>query len=420
MKFQKVGKTLAWTGGLFFFCALVAIPIWGAEAQTLEGLEKTIQDQQTRINNQQQELEQLKTQVDTLTAQNTADKRAVAVTNTNPKATVKLYGQINKAVLFSDDGDGADTYLVDNDNSSTRLGLVGTLTPSDRYKIGTRIEAEYQTNPSNVVSQTNQRPDDDGFEKRHLDLWVDAGIYGKLSLGWGSTASDGTAEVDLSGTGVVGYASIADMAGGQLFYDKLTGSHSTTTVGSVFSDMDGLGRDERVRYDSPVFYGLTASASYINDGGGDLAVRYNAAIGTFKLATAAAFSNPGGASDTIGNQLSGSISVLHETGFNGTMAMGIRDHQHDDRDDGGFFYVKFGYRARWCPLGVTSLSIDYGRYADIGQDGDDADTLGLQMVQDFQEWGTEVYLGCRFHDLDRNGADYDSINSLMAGMRVKF
>jgi hypothetical protein len=61
------------------------------------------------------------------------------------------------------------------------------------------------------------------FQKRHVDLWVDTPAFGKFSLGYGSTASDGTSEMDLSGTGVIGYSSIADMAGGQLFYDKRTG-----------------------------------------------------------------------------------------------------------------------------------------------------------------------------------------------------
>jgi hypothetical protein len=184
--------------------------------------------------------------------------------------------------------------------------------------------------------------------------------------------------------------------------------------------MDGLGRDERIRYDSPTFYGVTGSVSYINDGGGDFAARYSAQLDAFKLAAAAAFSNPGSTSDTIDDQLSGSVSVLHDSGLNATVAMGVRGHKQAGRDDGGFFYTKFGYRARWCPLGVTSLSVDYGRYSDIGQNGDDADTIGLQMVQDLQEWGTEMYLGCRFHTLDRNGTDYDNINSLMVGMRVKF
>jgi hypothetical protein len=38
------------------------------------------------------------------------------------RLTVKLYGQVNKAVLYSNDGDKGNTYLVDNDNSSTRMG----------------------------------------------------------------------------------------------------------------------------------------------------------------------------------------------------------------------------------------------------------------------------------------------------------
>jgi len=420
MRFRKNGKTLSWVGAVFFFWSLSAATVWGADDKDLDRLEKTIQDQQIQIGVQQQSLEQLQSQVDALKENNTAANSPVAIKNENPKASVKIYGQINKAVLISDDGDDTNTYLVDNDNSSTRLGLVGSIKTNRRLEIGTKIEVEYQTNPSNVVNQVVRRPDDAGFEKRHLDLWFDAGLIGKFSLGWGPTASDGTAEMDLSGTSVVGYSSVADMAGGQLFYDGNTNSLSNASVSGAYSNMDGLGRDERIRYDSPSFHGLTGAASYINDGGGDVAVRYTATINTFKLASAVAFSNPGSASNTIDEQLAGSVSTLHESGLNVTLAMGVRGHKQAGRDDGAFFYSKFGYRARWCPLGATSLSLDYGRYSDVGWDGDDADTIGFQMVQDIPHWGTEVYLGCRFHKLDRNGTDYDSINALMLGTRVKF
>jgi hypothetical protein len=423
---KRIRRTLTWCGAAFIVCALSAVPVFGQEARTLNQLEKTIQEQQTRIDAQQQSLIQLQHEVDALKGQTAAatvkaaTDSPAAVRTGNPKTTVKVYGQVNKAVLFSDDGDGTNTYLVDNDNSSTRVGLLGSIKPNDRYEIGTRIEVEYQTNPSNLVSQDDKRISDTDFEKRYLDLWVDTTSFGRFSLGWGSTASDDTAEVDLSGTSVVGYSSIPDMAGGQLFFDKDAGSLSGTTVDNAFSNMDGLNRDERIRYDSPSFVGFTGSVSYIADGGGDIAARYNAQIDAIKLAAATAYSNPGSTSDTVDDQLAGSVSVLHDSGFNGTFAMGVRNHKQVGRDDGGFFYTKFGYRARWCPLGVTSLSVDYGRYSDIDRNGDDADTIGLQMVQDIQEWGTEVYLGCRFHSLDRNGADYDSINAVMTGMRVKF
>ena len=133
--------------------------------------------------------------------------------------------------------------------------------------------------------------------------------------------------MDLSGTGVVGYSAIADMAGGQLFYDKNTNTLSDTPINAAFSNMDGLGREERIRYDSPSFSGFVGSASYVAEGGGDLAVRYTSKMDAFKLAAAVAYANPGSSSDIVDDQLAGSVSVLHDSGFNGTFAMGTRDQK---------------------------------------------------------------------------------------------
>jgi uncharacterized coiled-coil protein SlyX len=206
-------------------CFLTAFSAYGADPETLDRLEKIIEQQQAQIETQQKALEQLQIQVEALKGQTAAPVKAptkspAAVKAGNPKANVKLYGQVNKAVLYSDDGDKGNTYLVDNDNSSTRIGVLGSIKPGDTVEVGTRIEVEYQTNPSNLVNQEDKRVEDIGFQKRHLDLWVDTNSFGKFSLGYGSTASDGTSEMDLSGTGVIGYSSIADMAGGQLFYER--------------------------------------------------------------------------------------------------------------------------------------------------------------------------------------------------------
>ncbi|MBR9984295.1 MAG: hypothetical protein KFF68_00150, partial [Desulfosarcina sp.] len=277
------------------FCFATVLSAYGADEETLDRLEKVIQQQQVQIEAQQKALEQLQGQVEALKGQTAAamvkaaTDSPAAVKAENPKGKVKLYGQVNKAVLYSSDGDNGNFYLVDNDNSSTRVGLEGTIEPNDKYTIGTRIEVEYQTNPSNLVNQDDSRLDDASFEKRHLDLWLDANAFGKFSLGWGSTASDGTAEVDLSGTSIVGYSSVADMAGGQLFYNNTTDSLSGTRIGNVFSNMDGLSRQERIRYDSPSFNGFVGSTSYISDGGGDVAVRYRSQMDAFKLAAAVAY-----------------------------------------------------------------------------------------------------------------------------------
>ena len=424
------------------FCFLTAVSSYAADKETLDRLEKIIQQQQEQIAAQQKALEQLQGEVEALKGQAATTPEAAAPTKVSEemrvlaeagseekkgavlsgdaKAEIKLYGQVNKAVLFSDDGNSGNTYLVDNDNSSTRIGVLGSIRPNDNVIVGTRLEFEYQTNPSNLVDQDDKRIDDIGLEKRHLDLWVAAKTYGRFSLGWGSTASDGTSEIDLSGTSLVGYSSVQDMAGGQLFYNKNTGTLSDTHIFLVYGNMDGLGRRERIRYDSPSFGGFIGSASYVNDGGGDLAVRYAAQMDAFKLAAAVAYADPGSSGLVIDEQLAGSISVLHDSGFNGTFAMGTRDQKEAGRSDAGYFYTKFGYRGRWCPMGVTSLSADYGRFSDFDVNGDVADTIGLQMVQDLQDWGSEAYIGYRFHKLDRNGVDFDNINAIMTGMRVKF
>jgi hypothetical protein len=393
-------------------CGLTTFSAHAAEQETLERLEKLIRQQQARIEALQEQVDALKGRQAGPTPAPTASGTSTAVKPGSPKANVTIYGQVNKAVLYANDGHEDNTYLVDNDNSSTRMGLKAAINPNDRYTIGAKIEVEYQTNASNVVSQDNKRDDSDKLNKRHLDLWVNDGKFGKFSLGHGSTASDGTSEMDLSGTDLVGYSSVADMAGGQKFYDN---GLSDTQVKNVFSNLDGLGRDERIRYDSPtLFDGVMFSTSYINNGGGDFAVRYTTRTDDLKIAAGAAYANPAGTSD-IDDQLAGSVSALHASGFNGTFAMGVADNK-GGRSDSDFFYFKFGYRAQWCPLGVTSLSADIGRFSDFGEDGGDANTFGLQMVQDLYEWGSEFYVGYRLHDLD----SFDNINAIMTGMRVKF
>ncbi len=48
-----------------------------------------------------------------------------------------------------------------------------------------------------------------------IDMFLKDKRYGKLFIGQGHTASDGSSEVDLSGTSIIGYSALSDMAGGQ-------------------------------------------------------------------------------------------------------------------------------------------------------------------------------------------------------------
>ena len=419
-----------------------------SKEETLERLERRIEEQQAEIDAQKKAIEKLKQQEETGSEkpapeasppdeapmpQPISDQKPRAKPPAKPpepkkvvetgqdKIKLLFYGQVNRAILYSNDGDKGYWYFVDNDNSSTRIGFLGSANPIKDFNIGTRIEVEFQTNDSNKVSQRNQNNvGDNNFRRRHFDIFVRSKRFGKLSLGYGSTASDNTAEVDLSGTAVVGYSSVGDMAGGQFFFDNDTNSLSNTTINDVFANFDGIGRDDRLRYDTPNFYGFMISGSVVSGDAADVALRYSAKLGDFKLAAAAAYADPAGTSDTDDNLFTGSVSVLHSSGFNLTFAAAAQELKVSGRDDQTFYYGKLGYQRKFFSIGTTAMSVDYSRNDNLDQNDDKAISAGFQFVQNIDSWGTEYYLGYRYHSLDRKGADFKDINAMMTGLRVKF
>ena len=443
-------RRTAWgliAAGLF----LMATPALAVDEAMLERMEALIQQQQRQIEAQAKAIEKLQQQVGTMKeeavkeateAARTEFATAVAdparsparakdvVTHANDKLSLQIYGQVNRGGLFADDGDSSDYYFVDNDNSSSRFGFLGESKVNDDITVGTRMEFEYQSNPSNTVNQDDKNPDGESFDDRWVDAQITSERFGKLYIGKGSTASDNTSEIDLSGTAVVGYSSIADMSGGIRFYDDDSNTLSTTNIGDVFSNFDGLSRRNRIRYDSPSFAGFKLMASALSDGG-DVALSYAAKWGeNWKFAAAAAYANPTAVSDETDNQYNGSASILHSSGLNLTVAGGYRDLENNltnpdgsDRDDDPtFYYAKLGYRANFFDAGETRFSVDYSRNEDVDQDRDDANTVGVQIVQDMPDWGMEYYLGYRWHELNRGEGttDFDDINAVMSGVRMKF
>jgi hypothetical protein len=427
----RIGKGLPALALVFFISGAA----WAADEATLQRMEEIIQKQQAQIEAQARAIEKLQQQVEALGAsavreatvppkQETAKSEVPpsVVKASSDKMSLKLYGQVNKAFLASDDGNTRDSYIVDNDNSSSRVGFLATSNVAGDVTVGARGEWEYQDNPSNLINQ------DDKSMSGSLDSrWVDAQItsqrFGKLYIGKGDTASNNTSEVDLSGTSVVGYASVADMAGGLLFYDKNTDQLSGTRIGSVFSDFDGLSRQTRLRYDTPTFGGFYLAGSLDDEGAKDVALNYAAKWGEdFTFAAALAYADPQKTYATIDNQYNGSASILHSSGVSLTVAAGLQEFDDNQRHDATFMYGKVGYRHQFFDFGETRFSLDYALNEKVAQNGDEAESVGLQLVQDIPDWGSEYYLGYRWHrlDRDRGNVDFDDINALMTGVRVKF
>ncbi len=63
-----------------------------------------------------------------------------------------ISGQINRAVMYVDDGSTAKWFFVDNENSSTRFRFTGSNDFENSWKVGIVWEVEMQSNSSNEVA----------------------------------------------------------------------------------------------------------------------------------------------------------------------------------------------------------------------------------------------------------------------------
>ncbi len=359
---------------------------------------------------------------------------------TGNKNSLVMSGQVNRAVLYADDGNEGEFFHVDNDNTSTRFRLVGKGKVTAKFSVGMLIEVQIESNASNKVNIAGHEsaiaPDGGGFSERKMEAWLAHEDVGKLTLGQGDPASNGTSEVTLSGTDVILYAGIADTAGGQVFRrsNQLDSSQPADgpSIGAVWGNQhDGRSRTDRIRYDSPMIAGFVGSVSHIQGDLWDVALRHAGKFGQFKTSAAIAYvdweqvSASSGSGGTKGQQVNGSISVLHDSGLNVTFSGGTRDNDGLDisgasRNSDDHIYVMLGYIAKLLDVGTTRFAVDYGQANDIDQNDDEITTWGIAAVQNLKDIGTDLYVVYRNHELDRTGKDFDDINIVMAGARVKF
>ena len=397
-------------------CAMASGPVLAqTDAQELEQLKRQLGTLLERVNQLETKTQnaEVRAQAAEQKAEAMSASRAPAgVSSGNDKIRVSVSGHVNRALLVVDDGEETELYHVDNDSSSTRLRVIGEGDVSPELTVGTAIEVQLESNSSFNVSQDNESVSGDSISDRRLEVYFDHDRLGKLWMGKGWTASEDSSEMDLSGTALVGYSSTADIAGGIKFRND-AGNLSMTRVGDVFTNLDGLGRKNRLRYDTPAVAGVKLAASAVEDSAWDTALTYSADYAPGTLAAAVAYSDQ----ESNDGQVNGSASFLHNSGVSLTMAAGERDSGDLDPN---FVYGKLGYQNRWFDAGKTAFSADYHVANHAQTRSDKAKSVGVQMVQNIDDWATELYVGYRNYDLERAGENLDEVDAVIAGARIKF
>lgn len=345
------------------------------------------------------------------------------LTFTNPSGgSVVFYGQANPAYQSFDDGEQTTDGIVDNGNWNTRLGLRSTQ-PLNNSTLRFRLESGLGLRSSAARSQ-NFQPDSMDWQRTSL-RWFESALdtsYGTLSLGQGSTASDGVAGLDESFTFVAGGVDSTDGFAAFRFRDG-NGELTDVTVGAVNDNLAGA-RRFRARYDTPRYGGVMLSSSYgrnilvsgDNRNFYDVALRSANNAGDFSVQSAIGYGwddDPDGENQ---ERVAGSMTVVHNpSGLNLLFAAGSRISGPD------YYYTRAGWRTDIVDSGTTSLSVDYYHGRDFISDGARTENYGLYAVQSFDALSIDVYTGWRrFTYSDELGGSYQDADGILAGTRWFF
>lgn len=331
-----------------------------------------------------------------------------------------FYGQLNLGVVSVDDGVDSTSAFTDNDNSNSRIGLTMTQALQGGAELKFTVETGLGLTGSSSLNGQDNSFDAEyrRTELRKLDLTYSTATMGTFSFGQGSTSTDGSAEADLSGTGVVAYVGISDIAGGQSlrFAD---GTLSTVSIGNTNSSFDG-GRRLRVRYDTPVFNGFSASVSagqeVLTSGDNndyyDVGTRYAKDYGDFTVDARLGYSFR----DSTNDLVMGSAAVLHApTGLSLAVSAGRQVGGQAD-----YAYIKAGLTRDYMAIGSTSFSVDYYDGNDFVVAGSSTSSVGVAVVQRIDQYNTELYAAHRTYEFDSAAASYRDMDVTFVGARWKF
>ncbi len=327
-------------------------------------------------------------------------------------------GQVNRAIMFADDGQNSDTMHVDGDASGTRFRFTGSEDIGNGLTAGFRLEIEAQSNDSGKVTMKNESDAGGGLAERHWDLYF-SGDFGTLTLGQGSDATDGVAFADLNNAWIA--VENATDFGAKIAFRTGTGGtfatgdadNPTVSADDITPSYDG-GRRDRVRYDTPAIGPLSAAISHATND------RVDAMVKVAGSAAGGAYDVRAGYANVDDGVFTVSGAFKFAQGSSLAAAWGQQSRDLAGAPDGEYYYIKLGHD--W---GNNSVAVDYKSSEDAvtctastsGYCG--GSSWGIGAVHTMPKPGIDLYAGYRFFELD-DVSNAEDISVFFVGSRIKF
>ena len=348
------------------------------------------------------------------------------------KNKLVVSGQVVRALYYADDGQNEQLFNSTGNTANTRVRWVASGTLNENVTAGALIEFDVQTsNTGGSFGAAGSALQDVDVDKtnwsiRHQYIWVNHKKFGKVSLGATDAAANGYTEFTLAGVGGISTPNNLWTGAGISFLETgttTTGSSTGVSPGSVLSNLDFTSRTDVIRYDTPDFMGFGLSVSLDGAGGGEVGGKYTGKIGPVNLIAAVGYSQLAAKSTTTEYNLAGSIAARHESGINASFHVGKLEIKETTTNRGtpAFWAASVGYQAKVFKVGGTNMRAVYNQSKQISRRGDDADSWGIDVQQNFDAIGATLSLVYRNYDYENLRQLHTSIDSIdVIGLQAAF
>ncbi|MCY4396192.1 MAG: hypothetical protein OXC10_13765 [Rhodospirillaceae bacterium] len=312
----------------------------------------------------------------------------------NSRVKVMIYGQVNKAVRITSTGGESSVQTVDNDGSSSRIGIRAVGKANANLTIGGWHELEWQENRRSATSQDNAG--NVRVRSRHVDLWLDHKNFGQVWMGHGSIAGDAAGLFSVTGTGHVFGSGTHYAADGVSAAKSDAGIASGKSRGTKSFAFFGA-RENRIMYVTPSLMGGRLRVSYGENKSYSVGLRYFGAppgVKSFSSAFAAGYRyDPNEATGAARTAFAVSGGVKHSSGFN--VSGGYESSRTKGSDAKPYdWFAEGGWTGKVSDMGATSLGVGYGASSD-GMMGK-AQQYWIAVNQKVDAAAADVYAGVAF------------------------
>jgi len=364
------------------------------------------------------------------------------INNGNTNSLI-MSGQIARSMVYQDNGNDTELFNVDGIDTNSRLRWIASGKMTESVTVGGIVEMNFPLSNSNYAldADIDFKPDSADWGMRKTEVTFTHKAAGKLSIGQNSAAGDGAHTNTLGSWGPSMSAYGKGGAGASNFW--VTNANELPTVDAaiatnipvnIVTGGFNLGRNDRIRYDTPSIGGLKLAASYGADAGSGIEVTYAGKFGSVQVASAAMYQRAETDDfDESQKIMGGSIAVKHDSGLSAHVGysrinkFAVADLELDVTSKSKEWHGGIGYAANLTNLGITGFAINYTQSdhsLTIGENTFDADgtTFGIAVNQNIEAVGTDVFLSYSrtTFDVDDVSAQFDDFSTIMAGTHLNF